>query len=94
MFLLAEATPVDPLAGWGQLAVQFGVAVILAWYLYYTTAVTFPNISNNHLSRIDTICANHDKALGMAMDKFSSELKEERDFHRSIIQGVSCKFQK
>ena len=90
MDLLADAT--TDVIGWGQVAAQLGVAGILGWYLYFTTSVTFPNISKTHLERVDAICSNHDKALNTAMDKFTDELKSERVARREELTMISQSF--
>lgn len=83
---------------WIQVFAQLGVAGILGWYLWYTTTVSFPRISEQHLARVDDICKNHDKALDSVMDKFSDELKHERQFHREdlvvLAKAFVCQAQK
>ncbi len=93
--MIADAATDAAVGGWGAVVAQLGVAAILGWYLWYTTSVSFPKISEMHLSRVDAICSNHDKALNTAMDKFTSEIKEQRATHRDelnfLAQTFSCK---
>lgn len=74
------------LSNWGSVFANLGVAGILGWYLYYTQTVAFPRLAEQHLARLDTICANHDKALGDAIEQFADGIREERATHRAELE--------
>lgn len=59
-FLLAQAPVLD---GWMPLVGQVTTGGVLVWYLWYTTTVTFPKISDDHLKRIEEIAAKHDATI-------------------------------
>lgn len=84
--LFAQSQAVE--LGWGAVTANLGVAAILGWYLWYTQTVSFPRLSEYHLQRLDSICANHDKALQEAISEFSQVMREERTVHREELEII------
>ena len=72
-----EEQVVSIASDWGTLATSLGVASILAWYLYYTTSVTFPRLNRESHESNERICKN-----------FTESLREEREFHRESISAL------
>ena len=89
-----ERLTMEPLDSWGPVFTQLGVAGILAWYLWYTTSVSFPKISSTHLERVDKICDKHDATMKQALVDFRSEIRDEREFHRESISVLADAVQK
>jgi hypothetical protein len=54
-----------------------GVTGALCWYLYQTTAVTIPNLTEKHSQSIDKIT-----------ERFTDTLKDEREYRRVEIEGM------
>jgi hypothetical protein len=54
-----------------------GVTGALCWYLYQTTAVTIPNLTEKHSQSIDKIT-----------ERFTDTLKDEREYRRIEIEGM------
>ena len=64
-----------------QIVTQLGVAAVLGWYLYYTTAATFPKISEEKLIRLDAMVDRQNTAITKVCSDFTSCLREERHQH-------------
>ena len=54
-----------------------GVTGALCWYLYQTTAVTIPNLTEKHSQTMDKIT-----------ERFTDTLKDEREYRRVEIEGM------
>jgi len=54
-----------------------GVTGVLVWYLYHTTAVSIPRLTDKHAETMDKIT-----------EKFSDTLREERTFRQQEADGL------
>lgn len=64
---------------------QFGVLGILAWFLWYTTKVTIPNIHKHNNDLIEKIISDHRNTISEVTQRFSDDLRGERDARRLEI---------
>lgn len=66
---------------------SLGVAAILGWYLWYTTSVSFPKISAQHLERFDSMLTNQDKVVSNMTKAFKDVSAEQRrDFLDALAE--------
>lgn len=64
---------------------SLGVAAILGWYLWYTTSVSFPKLSSQHLDRFDEMLTKQEKVVAELTKNFRETNSEQRnDFLDSI----------
>jgi len=64
---------------------SLGVAAILGWYLWYTTSVSFPRLSAQHLDRFDEMLTRQERVVSELTKSFRETNSEQRhDFLDSI----------
>lgn len=64
---------------------SLGVAAILGWYLWYTTSVSFPRLSSQHLDRFDEMLLRQEHVVAELTRNFRELNSEQRhDFLDSI----------
>ena len=80
--------------GWMTLFGQVGVAGVLAWYLYYTTTVTFPKISDSHLEKIERISDKQNATVEKVCESFESCIREERQARKEELKELQQTFRK
>ncbi len=66
----------------------------LAWYLYYTTTVTFPKISDSHLEKIERISDKQNATVEKVCESFESCIREERQARKEELRELQQTFKK
>lgn len=79
--------------GWTTLMGQAGFGVILAWYLYYTTTVTFPKISDSHLEKIERISEKQNATVEKVCESFEACIREERQARKEELKELKDAFE-
>lgn len=57
---------------------SLGVAAILGWYLWYTTSVSFPRLSSQHLDRFDKMLSRQEHVVADLTQNFREINSEQR----------------
>lgn len=66
-----------------QIFSSLGVAGVLAWYLYYTTAVSFPRMHDAALSQMRDLSERQTRKMDEVSERFIVALREERGVIKS-----------
>jgi hypothetical protein len=87
--LVAQSDPANVVAfdGWGSIVGQLGVVAVLVWYLYYTTSVTFPRMSQQHADQTQKLVDCHDDTIDKLVTKFDATLERNE---RRMVESFRC----
>jgi low affinity Fe/Cu permease len=97
--LAAEMIPDE----WSQLAIQLGVAAILAWYLFFTTSKTLPAMleqfqkqiadqATKHNESVIAITDRQNNTVRHVVDRFSNDLEREREARQEALDILTKTF--
>ena len=70
------------------LVTHLGVLGALVWYMYYTTAVTLPNLTVKHTEEYNKLSSEHQEAIERITSNFTSTLKDEREIRRAELEAL------
>lgn len=86
--LLSQADVGTPaFDGWGAIVGQLGVVAVLVWYLYYTTTVAFPRMSQSHADQTQKLVDCHDETIEKLVTKFDATLERNE---RRMVESFRC----